>query len=365
MSAKRDAGEGTIRQLPSGRWSWAIMTGYNDNGTKHYVRRTADTKKELLAEIDKFKYERRLGKSHDPPGFSNFAHKWYERYKSNISVATQSSYEFTLKKLCKYWGNKPLDMIKASDVTDMLIHFNKQNLSSSYITKLRGMLHQIFHSAVADDLVFKNPVEYAQFRTVSIQKVSRPKESFSEDEIRKICEMPVCKLRDWIIISIFSGLRMEEMLALKGADILDDGRAINIDKAVNMDRGKPIIGKTKNKSSIRVVPLPSCIQSLANKYSTYGDSFIWQSPQISCQLINPSVYRKKFKAFCKKTDIHVLTPHCCRHTFVTLLRARDIDVELVKALVGHTRGSVTEHYNHIQRERLQSAVNVLNELWTH
>lgn len=56
--AKRAHGEGTIRRLPSGRWSWVRMTGYDEQGRKMWERVTADTQKELLQAVEAHKQEK-------------------------------------------------------------------------------------------------------------------------------------------------------------------------------------------------------------------------------------------------------------------------------------------------------------------
>ena len=79
--------------------------------------------------------------------------------------------------------------------------------------------------------------------------------------------------------------------------------------------------------------------------------------------INPSTYRAAFTRLCKGAGVRTLTPHCCRHTYVTQLHAHGIDMTTIKALAGHSRRDVTEGYLHISQEALATAANKLNDLF--
>ena len=80
MSAKkRGHGEGTIRQLPSGRWSWVVMEGRNPDGTPHMVRLGASTRRELNDVIDNYKRAKAATPVSAVPGFIDFSNGWWCR----------------------------------------------------------------------------------------------------------------------------------------------------------------------------------------------------------------------------------------------------------------------------------------------
>ena len=366
MGKKRSNGEGTIRHLVSGRWSWAVMIGRNPDGSPQYYRVTADTRTELNEKINEFK---RKNGTHPKavPGFKNFSEEWWKRYKVNLRVSTQSSYIYTLQKLQSYWENTSIDQIKTSNVFDMLQYYHREEgLSASYVEKLRGLSYQIFEAAEAEELIAKNPVRYVTYRAsqdIQFGFSLTKKDAFSVEEITKVCQAPQSKIKDFISLAFATGIRLQELLALCGDDIAENGERISVTKAINMDGGIPVIGSTKNTSSVREIPVPSEVQHVAAKYRVYGRALIWESPQKSGEPINPSSFRKKFKRFCEEIGIRCLTPHCCRHTYVTQLRAHKVDAEVVKALVGHSRNGVTEVYNHIPWDSLVEAAEMLNDLF--
>ena len=54
------------------------------------------------------------------------------------------------------------------------------------------------------------------------------------------------------------------------------------------------------------------------------------------------------------------TPHCCRHTYVTMLQASGVPMETIAALTGHADIKTTEGYLHQSAPALARAVEVLN-----
>ena len=49
-----------------------------------------------------------------------------------------------------------------------------------------------------------------------------------------------------------------------------------------------------------------------------------------------------------KTGVRPLTPHSCRHTFVSQLQAQGVPMETIQSLAGHAEMDMTEHYLHVQ-----------------
>lgn len=222
------------------------------------------------------------------------------------------------------------------------------------------MLFQILDAAEADDLIHKNPARHVKFRDNSN---SKEKAAFTAQEIKRIIALKSGKLCDFVILAIATGMRTQEFLALRGINISKDGSTISITRTVNMVGNIPTIGLTKSPNSVRVIPVPTTVQHIAAQYHKYGDALIWQSPQKAGRPINPSTFRNAFTRLCKAAGVRVLTPHCCRHTYVTQLHAHGVDMSTIKMLAGHSRRDVTEGYLHISPEALADAANRLNDLF--
>jgi len=64
---------------------------------------------------------------------------------------------------------------------------------------------------------------------------------------------------------------------------------------------------------------------------------------------NPSYFRKKFKEEISSVKgVRILTPHSCRHTYVSQMQALGVDLATIQSLVGHADVDTTKHYLHAQ-----------------
>ena len=64
---------------------------------------------------------------------------------------------------------------------------------------------------------------------------------------------------------------------------------------------------------------------------------------------NPSYFRKKFKEEIASVEgVRALTPHSCRHTYVSQMQALGVDLATIQSLVGHADVDMIKHYLHVQ-----------------
>ena len=61
--------------------------------------------------------------------------------------------------------------------------------------------------------------------------------------------------------------------------------------------------------------------------------------------------------------VRLLSPHCCRHTYVSQLQAQGVPLETIQSLTGHADVDMTEHYLHVQKEVKEDAAQKLDSLF--
>ena len=163
MARKRSNGEGSIHRLPSGSWQVQVMVGYHPDGKRKFKTFTAPTQqaaKKLKLEFDQM---RAAGiQTEKDYTFMEWAQIWFEHHKKNVSATTQEGYKYTLRILINHFGHRKLDSIKAFDIEEFLMEKKMEKASSSQLTKLKGMLVQIFDRAAANDLILRNPAAHLE-----------------------------------------------------------------------------------------------------------------------------------------------------------------------------------------------------------
>ena len=355
--AKRSNGEGMIRQRADGRWESRVMIGYKDNGKPDYKSVYGKTKKEAREKLKVFLDERSSGidTSHNY-NFSNWADIWFEHHQDNITATTQENYRYTLRILKDYFGVRQLTDIKAYDVEVFLKVLRKEERSDSCLAQCRGMLYQIFHKAEANDLVRKNPVRFAD--KMRSREPTKRKEAFTAEEVKLLMEkLPKDRIGISIRLLLGTGMRSQELLALEPRHIAEDGSLIQIRQAVNMVKGTATVGQPKSRDSYRDVPIPPNLRWCAIQLRTTNRTFVWEAGKKD-QPCNPSYFRDKFKAAIGEIEgVRVLTPHSCRHTYVSQLQALGVDLPTIQSIVGHADIDMTQHYLHVQDSIRRKAVS--------
>ena len=102
----------------------------------------------------------------------------------------------------------------------------------------------------------------------------------------------------------------------------------------------------------------------------YGDALhvdtfcVWESPKTGLPC-NPTHFRDVFRKSLEEAgDVRLLTPHSCRHTYVSQMQALGVDIQTIQSIVGHADTEMTEHYLHVQESIRQSAIQLFSEAFS-
>lgn len=367
MSRKRANGEGRVKQVKNGKWNGQLMDGYKEDGRRNIVSFTADTKAEVLQMMRNYKEAReQKGDKIVVPTFAEWADRWYIDYETQVAPSTYAGYVYTLNLLKNTFGDRPISAILPMEINSFFNQLLKEKRSYSLISKCRAMLIQIFDAADHNELVARNPARAAKIlRKDLIDSIhgGRPKDAFTEEEVETLFkDLPNDFIGNSIRLLLISGLRIQELLALTADDIASDGSSITVTKAVKMVGTKPILGMPKSTKSTRTIPIPQSYRSIALYLREHGGKlFLWESHRIGepCTIEH---FRHHYKLALKKIPVRKLTPHCCRHTYITRLQAKGIPTETIAELVGHALHiGPTGVYLHISPKALAQAVEKLGD----
>ena len=158
-----------------------------------------------------------------------------------------------------------------------------------------------------------------------------------------------------------TGMRVQELLSLAKNDITADGSQITINKAVKTVDGKAVLGDPKSELGNRVIPVPARYRPYAVYLREHGAAaYLWSQDKQGKLYSVDSFRRRYYTALRQVQGVRCLSPHCCRHTYVTQLQAQGVALETIAALVGHASIETTGKYLHIAPETLMKAADTLN-----
>ncbi len=181
----------------------------------------------------------------------------------------------------------------------------------------------------------------------------------TKDEIKRVMRIADTGkngLRDKtaLALSIFSGMRIGEIAALKIADVRGiDGKAVAV---VNLSKHQ-----TKGNRARRVF-ISDELRKILNEYLTQirklddSKAFIRSSRTLG-HFSNVSL-SLRFKAIYAQAGIST-SSHSGRRTFATRLNAAGIGMATIQQAMGHANIATTAGYCWVSDEQLANAVNVI------
>lgn len=211
--------------------------------------------------------------------------------------------------------------------------------------------------------------------TFTADRLKRPKieekeiTCFTEQEQKKIEQAVLKSKKDklfGIILCLYSGLRIGELLALRWDDIDLQKGLIMISRSCH--DGKDISGKytriedtPKTSSSRRIIPLPKQFLPLMKEAKKKSDSEYVVSK--NGNPISVRSYQRSFDLLQKKLNIPHRGFHSLRHTFATRALECGMDVKTLSEILGHKSPTVTlNRYVHSLMEHKKDMMNRLGKL---
>jgi integrase len=232
---------------------------------------------------------------------------------------------------------------------------------------------------MARDRVRRNVVELTELPTGQRGRPSKALTAQQADDV--LIKTAVDRLHPYIVVSLLTGARTEELRALRWKHVHLEGRAAAIPPVppyIEVWRSVRATGDTKTRRSRRTLALPGrCIDALrAQRVQQAADRLAagpsWKesglvfATAVGSEMDPANVRRDLRRALRLVPGLEPKdwTPRELRHSFVSLLSDAGVPVEMISQLVGHRGTSVTEIvYRHQIRPVIQTGATVMDELF--
>ena len=367
---------GSIEKRGKNSYRLTVSEGFDLSGKPMIHRKTVHgTKKDAEVELAKFVTEVQNGLVIDGKSlkFSEFTEIWKRDYGSKeLAPSTYKRYCRMLEtRLLPYFGRfyinkiKPTDIMKFYDLLEKDTQLvrkkgnngskTKKPLSGKTILEHHRLLRAMLHKAVYWQLIVANPAERVQ-----PPKARKPKRKSYDDEQTKILLENLellpsedTKYKVAIILTVFTGVRLGELMGLEWQDVDFKNGIISTNSSSQYLADMGVFTKVpKTESSIREIAIPEFIISLLEEYklwyeeqkSVYGE--LWTNSdrlfvQADGKPMHPSTISKWFVKYVGQIGLPVINFHGLRHTNASLLVAQNIDIAVISARLGHAQISTT------------------------
>lgn len=306
--------------------------------------------------------------------YSEWLKKWIDDYvKPYRKQRTVERYsEMVRLYLAPMLGEMEMDEISRDVLQEFVIYLlNKGNTKTG-----KGLATNSVNGIIS---VLKASIGVAHSLGISktdpTEKIRRPKskekrvECFTERE-QKTLELNLInshktKMKG-ILICLYTGIRIGELLALEWRDIdLEKGFLI-INKSCHYGMGddgryRRFTEEPKTDSSIRIIPIPRELLSIIKSMKRLAKTqYVIEE---NGKNVSVRSYQKTFELLLKKCNLPKKGFHSLRHTFATRAIECGVDVRTLAEILGHKDPSVTlKRYAHSLMEHKIEMMNKVGKL---
>ncbi len=356
---------GHIRRRGKGSWEIVIDLGRDPYGKRkqrsHSVRGTRDDAQrrltELLQEINDGNYV-------EP-------HKMtvavcLEQWLTHIEQRVRRKTFFRYRDICRRHiapaiGALLLRKLEAWHIEDMHAAAlkggrldGKGGLSTRTVRHHHRVLRDALNWAVTRKLLNSNPTNTMKHPAVEDPEML----ALADDETATLLRAADgTRLYVPILLTVTTGLRRSELLALRWKDI--DGATLRVRRTLEQSRGGVCFNPPKTKKGRRGITLPQITLEALRRHRTeqkaerlllgsaYEDDGL-----VICQangrLWLPDNFTAAYRRLVRSTELGRVNFHCLRHTHATQLLRQGVHPKIVSERLGHASVAITlDIYSHV------------------
>ena len=276
--------------------------------------------------------------------------QWQENYiRPSVKVRTYERYRLIIEQHIK----DKVGGIELDDLNPLVLQ--------SFITELVNAVISVIQSSLKMAHLLGLTKEY------TADKLKRPKlkeksvECFTLTEQKQIEQAILNGKKDkfyGILLCLYSGLRIGELIALQWDDIDLNKGILTVSKSCHDGKNGLIIDEPKTATSRRMIPLPKQLLPILKGIKKTSDSpFVVSANGKS---VSVRSYQRSFELLLKKLKIPHKGFHSLRHTFAARALECGMDVKTLSEILGHKNPTVT--LNRYAHSLMEHKANMMNRL---
>ncbi len=276
----------------------------------------------------------------------------YLRVERNYSPDTLLSYGNDLRQFEVYFANVDAELTWQTMDVDVVRQWVMTLMDDDYtatsVNRKLSALRSFYRFLLLRGLVTKNPM----LKMVGPKK-KKPLPVFvkEQDMDRLLDETPdegdFESIRDHLILETFylTGMRQAELIGLDDKDVDFSASVIKVTGKRNKQRLIPFGEELRHDVEAYI--------QLRNEAVPVRDSDALFVRTDGRRLYPGLVYNLVKRSLSEVVTLKKRSPHVLRHTFATSMLNHDVNLEVVKELLGHASLKTTEIYTHTSFEELK------------
>ena len=287
-----------------------------------------------------------------------------ERLGSIKFSSYQTYYNQIYSHLIPELGHFQLSQLTSEMICHMISHLEKKGLAYLTIKSLLRLLSASLRFAQEEGYIQRNPCLRVKLHPQEEQEqrvLTRSEQERLRNTAKLQKDLPT-------LLSLYTGMRLGEICALKWRDIDWDNRTITVKRTAqrvfcadsSAQRTLLMIGTPKSKRSHRLLPLPDFLFKMLEEFYRKLEEktvpeFIFGKNDRPAE---PRTIQRQFERLSKEADLKKTHFHTLRHSYATRLMEFGVDIQTISVLLGHQSARTTlDFYGHsLSEQQLHAAV---------
>ena len=295
--------------------------------------------------------------------------QWLENYiRPSVKMRTYERYKLIIEQHIKdKIGDLNLNdlspLVLQSFITELLQSGNKKTGKGLSANSVNAVI-SVIQSSLKTAHLLGLTKDYTADKLKRPKLKEKPVECFTLAEQKQIEQAVLNSTKDklyGIILCLYSGLRIGELIALQWSDIDLAKGILTVSKSCHDSKNGLIIDEPKTATSRRMIPLPKQLLPILKGIKKKSDSPFVVSA--NGKLVSVRSYQRSFELLLRKLNIPHKGFHSLRHTFATRALECGMDVKTLSELLGHKNPTITlNRYTHSLMEHKADMMNRLGKL---
>jgi integrase len=346
MSNRRVHGEGSIRQLKSGKWQGCISMGFTVGGKRRRKYVFGATRRQVTDRLAALRSQTNKIKAFDARKMivEQMTTRWLADREPSIQPSTHALYSNVISR----WISPKLGHLFASAITSDWITevLEDKRVPRRQAQTAHFILRSVFSKALMMGIVPSNPSATVQQPFAPKKQIMR---ALNQEEAKKFIEAArETKHAPLLILAITTGMRRGELLGFQWSDVDLVRGYVSLRRAVTTLAGKTMISPLKTPKSRRRINLtPIAIAALVEQKQSAVSEWAFAN-ECGGPMCPSNVYHRQFLSVIKAAGLPRIRFHDLRHTAATLLLELGISAKVVSEMLRHTSLSMTlDTYSHV------------------
>lgn len=364
-----------IHKRYDGRWEARVIIGHDENGKAKYKYLSGKTYTDVRNKKNQYIANSAITKNRVKSKiiFNQLLDDWLFFIEPEIKVSSYARYLFNVNKHIR----PELGQLKLTEInSDCIEQFVRNKLENGRLNGEGGLSPKTVNNILSIiKLIIKYGIEkeYDGLTDFSVRNAKQhaPKIQILTEFDQDILEKAALSVEEPYIIGIFlslyGGLRLGEVCALKWRDICLGSELIQVNKTImriqNTDiniKSKTIvvIGEPKTDSSRRNIPIPDFLVEWLTKNKREDDCYVLTGTK---KYMEPRLFYTKYKNLLSECGLSKYNYHALRHTFATRCVEKGFDVKSLSEILGHANVNITlSRYVHPTMDMKRKQMNLLS-----